>query len=160
MPKRPAHVYSVDTSCLINGWRFNYPPKSFPGLWKNVDELIARGGIVASEEVLYELKKKDDELFDWAKARPGMFVPHDFNIQQAVSAILKKHRGLVRQRKNPSGADPFVIAVAMTRNCVVVSEEGPSRNPTVKPKIPDVCRDLKVLCIRTVELISQQGWEF
>jgi hypothetical protein len=42
-----------------------------------------------------------------------MFVPTaDLNIQMAVSQILSKAKKLIDERKNRSGADPWIIAVA------------------------------------------------
>ena len=32
--------YSLDTGCLINAWKKNYPPDIFAPVWKHVDQLI------------------------------------------------------------------------------------------------------------------------
>ena len=50
--------YSVDTSAIIEGWMRDFPPDIFPNAWKKIEKLINDGILVATEEVLYELKKK------------------------------------------------------------------------------------------------------
>ncbi len=80
------------------------------------DEAIDAGDLGASEEVLLEVEKRDDEVHAWAKARKAkMFVPIDEEQQRHVSSILSKHERLVDTRKNRSAADPFVIALAMAQ---------------------------------------------
>ena len=72
---------------------------------------------------MYELEKKEDEAFAWAKAQEDLFVPMDDEIQDAVSAILADHPRLLDTRRGRSGADPFVIALAKVRGCTVVTGE-------------------------------------
>ena len=55
--------YSIDTSAILDGWRRYYPPDTFPGLWDKLDSLIEEGHLAATEEVLIELEKKDDDVF-------------------------------------------------------------------------------------------------
>ena len=74
-------TYSVDTSVLLNAWWRNYPPDLFPTLWRNIESLADNGVMLASEEVLVELQKKDDEVHAWATGRAQMFVPIDDEIQ-------------------------------------------------------------------------------
>lgn len=150
--------YSIDTSALLDGWRRYYPPDVFPDVWTGLEELIEKGEIRATEEVFVELEKRDDEIFGWAKSRKeSLFVPIDDRIQERVAAILGQHERLVRH--NRSGADPFVIGLAMIEGCTVVTGERPSGNLD-KPKIPDVCGALEVPWLDLLGLFRQQGWRF
>ena len=153
----PPSRYSLDTSALLNAWQRNYPPDLFPTLWDNLDRLISNRLVIASEEVLVELEKKDDEVHGWAKQRPTMFVPLDGQVQQLVRNILRDYPRLIDNRTNRSGADPFVIALAVTERCTVLTGERPSGNLT-RPKIPDVCAAMDVRCIGMVDLIREQNW--
>ncbi len=150
--------YSVDTSAILNPWRLHYPPDVFPSLWRRLEEAADHGVIVASEEVLQELAKKDDEVWDWARERPAMFIQVDEAVQQAVRGILNRFPRLVDSRRGRSGADPFVIGLARTRNIAVVTYETPSGN-LEKPRIPDVCHALGVGCLQFVEFIRDLGWQ-
>ena len=148
--------YTLDTSSLIEGWQRLCPPDVFPGVWDALEELIDEGVVMASEEVLFELKRKEDALFDWAKSRRTMFEPHDSIIQSRVRDILANHPKLVDTRRSRSGADPFVVAVAIVYDCAVVTLEKPGRNPDKRPTIPDVCAAYGVRCLSLVELLREQ----
>ena len=151
--------YSIDTSAILDGWVRYYPPDTFPGLWRKIDDLITAGDLRASEEVLHDLAKKDDEVYAWAKAHREMFVPIDDRIQPVVSDLLERFERLVDTSKNRSASDPFVIALAKVEGCTVVSGEKASENPE-KPKIPDVCTALGLPCVTLLQLIRTEGWTF
>ena len=58
-------------------------------------------------------------------------------------------------------ADPWVIALArIVDRGIVVSDEGRSRNPAKKPKVPDVCDYFGVQCIKFHEFLEITDWQF
>jgi hypothetical protein len=127
-------------------------------VWTGIEELIEKGEIRATEEVFIELERRDDEIFGWAKSRKeSLFVPIDDRIQERVATILGQHERLVRH--NRSGADPFVIGLAMVEGCTVVTGERLSGS-LEKPRIPDVCGALEVPCLDLLGLFRQQNWRF
>lgn len=151
--------YSVDTSAIIEGWVRDFPPDLAPHAWMKIEESIDGGVLVASEEVLIELEKKHDKVYEWACKRKHMFVPTDEKIQEAVRSILRDYNRLVDTRRNRSGADPFVIALAMVKRLSVVTAENPTGSPE-RPKIPDVCDALDIQWLNTIALFREQGWQF
>ncbi len=151
--------YSIDTSAILDGWNRYYPPDVVPGLWDKIEELIHHGDLIASEEVLRELSVKDDGAHKWAKKQNGLFIPTDATVQMEVKSILKTHQRLIDTRKNRSGADPFVIAVAKIHSCKLVTGEKQSNN-SQKPHIPDVCNDMAIACIDLLHLCREQKWSF
>ncbi len=151
--------YSIDTSAILDGWGRYYPPDRFPSVWRNIGQLIAHRSLCGTEEVLIELKKKDDDVYTWAKSQPGLFLPIDEPTQRSVAKILSDYPRLVDARKNRSTADPFVIAVAQVNGLTVVSGEIPSNNLR-KPKIPDVCSAMGIKHVRLVELFGLERWKF
>ncbi len=153
--------YSVDASILIEGWRRQFPPDVVPGLWDGLDELIKAGDLRATEEILYELDRKDDEVYEWAKERPALFIPIDEGIQADVVKILATHRTLIDSRKNRSSADPFVIALARQQqnSCIVLTDELPTGKPH-RPHIPDVCSAYGIEYDNLLGLIRREGWVF
>lgn len=113
----------------------------------------------SSMEVLKELEKRDDGLREWAKKRKELFVDIESdNLQIRVAEILSRYPRLVDTRKNRSGADPFVIAVASLYNpqLVVITEEGPGS--TEKPHIPNVCTAEGLDYINILKLIVRENW--
>ena len=152
--------YSIDTSALIHGWVRAYPPDVLPALWDRLDELIARGRLLASKEVLLELEKKADDLYAWCKERDAMFVEIDDAIQVHMATVMGKYPKLVDTAKGKSGADPFVIALAMVHDpvlTVVTEEKGGTAS---SPRIPYVCQQEGVRPISLLELIREQQWKF
>lgn len=150
--------YSIDTSALLDGWTRYYPPDVFPDVWTGIEELIEQGEIRATEEVFVELEKRDDQVFAWAKDRiASLFVPIGDAIQEKVATILAQHERLVRH--NRSGADPFVIGLAMVEGCTVVTGERLAGS-LAKPRIPDVCTALEVPYLDLLGLFRQQNWRF
>lgn len=149
----------MDTSAILDGWRRYYPPDVFPGVWDRLDELIHDGSLRATEEVLVELERKDDEVHAWARKREQLFVPIDDRIQDMVTEILAIHERLLDTRSGRSAADPFVIALAEVENCAVVTGER-ATNSAERPNIPDVCVARGVRAISLLQLLREEGWRF
>ena len=103
------------------------------------------------------MKRKDDGIYEWVRAREDMIVPVDAELQSHLSGIMAKYPRLVDTRKNRSGCDPWVIALARARSLTVVTGER-STGSLVRPKIPDVCKDMNIPCIEIVDLFRKQGW--
>jgi len=122
-----------------------------------MDIAAKKGEILVIDEVVLELKRKDDGIHTWIEAREAMIVPIDGEVQRHLLEIMNKYPRLVDTRKNRSGCDPWVIALARARALTVVTGEKSTGN-LVKPKIPDVCRDLGIPCIEIVEFFRKQGW--
>ncbi len=151
-------AYCLDTSSLLEAWRRSYPPTVFAGLWDRLDELIHDGRLWSSVEVLRELEKRDDDVYEWASERSSIFLPIDDGIQQAVLKVLESHPRLMGARANRNHADPFVIATATDKELAVVTEENNGKQE--KPRIPDVCEHYGLPCSKVLAMIQQEGWVF
>jgi hypothetical protein len=149
-------LYSFDTIAFIESWHRRLPPATFPTFWERLDVLINGRSVQAVDEVREEVARRDDELKQWLKTRSHLFVPLEPDIQQATRTVLERAERLVGAGSGRSAADPFVIALALARAGVVVTEEQ-RRGPN---KIPAVCDGLGVRCLSTVEFIQEQGWIF
>lgn len=154
-------IYCIDTSSLVHAWRRAYPPKRFSGLWGAIEKLIEDGRLIATIEVYHELKKKDDDIFAWAKDRKEtMFVEIDEDVQSEVVRIMQEYPKLVDTGKGKSGGDPFVIAQALASSppLVVVTQE--AGGTADKPRIPFVCDREGVRHIDLLMLIEEEDWSF
>ncbi|PJN92660.1 hypothetical protein CNY89_27750 [Amaricoccus sp. HAR-UPW-R2A-40] len=61
--------------------------------------------MLASIEVLHELKKKDDDVYGWAKDRKeSLFVEIDDGVQAEIVRIMQTYPKLVDTGKGKSGA--------------------------------------------------------
>ena len=154
-------VYSVDTSALLDGLERYYPESMFPGLWERVDGLITAGRFFISEEVWAEARVHDAATKAWCdrRGKVSLAIPTDAVVTREVTGILTQFPRLVANMKGRNRADAFVIAVARLRNAIVVTGEG-SDGTENRPKIPYICQQLDVPCIRFIDLIRSEGWQF
>lgn len=148
-------MYSVDASAFIYGWSEYYPPDVFPSIWERLGAIASEGRLLVCDEVASELKRKEDGLHKWLMGFPQAIIEIDDPIQLHVRAILAEHSRLLDTRKNKSGGDPFVIALARARKATVVTGEL-ATNSLNRPKIPDVCGALKVPCMNLVDLLREE----
>lgn len=154
-------TYSFDTSALIDGLERFYPEANFPALWTRIDELIAQGRLLISEEVWIEATRVASATRDWcedkAANRSSCVLVTDAAIAAIAGAIVAAYpKWSTKGRKN--GADPFVIAVAEAKGCVVITGEkdgGPAN-----PKIPYVCIQRNTPHGRFVDVIRNENWRF
>lgn len=152
-------IYSADSDIFIESWQRDFPPDVLPGFWDKVDELIADEHLRASEEVIREIERKDDDLAAWIKDRPNLSVPIDDLVQDAVTEILGTHPRLLDTRKNRSGGDPWVIALAKVNKCTVLTKERATGSAR-RPHIPDACAAYGIRCINVLDLMRERGWQF
>ena len=152
-------MYSFDTSALICGIRDLLPLETFPSLWRYVEGEIASGSVRCVDEVLRELERRDgDAVHSWAVEQPNLMVELDSDIQAATKRVLKEHPRLLGLGKGRNGADPFVIALALVHDGVVVTQE--MRGSATKPKIPDVCEAMGIRSLTLIEFVVEKGWKF
>lgn len=150
-------IYSFDTSALLNGRRDLLPPAIFPTLWERLEMMIG-SSVLAVDQVRDELRRKHDETTAWAAAQRDLFVPLESDIQRATRQVLTECPKLVAVGGKRDGADPFVVALALARGGMVVTEE--NSGSAVRPRIPDACDLLGVPCVGLVGFVQAQGWQF
>lgn len=156
-----ANTYSIDADSLIRAWRRDYPPDVFPSVWQKLSDLAEGGRVVSCEEVLLELKRREDDLHEWAKERDYMFRPPDRVIEEAVAKIVNQWPEFVPEDSHDGvWADPYVIGVAIARTAMVVTNENRVGENAKMPKIPNICDSLGVTCIRFVELLRYERLQF
>ena len=155
-------VYSLDTSALIAAFHERYPIQNFDSLWRRIEELI-RNGRMKMSQVVFEEAMRDTEIKQWCdqnQLKQDFQVAIDEAVQERVNEVLSRFPRLVDNRTGKSGADPWVIALALTfENCVVVTEENPTDSQD-RPKIPDACAHFNLQCIKIVDLIKNENWIF
>lgn len=149
--------FCFDTSAILDAWVRHYPPDVFPTIWERMDQAARAGQIFVIDEVMTELKRKDDGIYKWIEDRESMIVSIETDVQSCLVEIMANYPRLVDTKKNRSGCDPWVIALAQARGLSVVSAEKASGS-LVKPKIPDVCKDLAVPYVEVVDFFRKQGW--
>lgn len=165
-----AVIYSIDTNVFLDIW---CPPDSnifsrhrMPELWEHIEKLVDEGRIIATREVYDELKDHaEEDLLEWLKHHKSMFIETDVAIVGHAKAIINDvyttyKGGYKPDQKN--AADPFVVAVALSRQAVVFTQEHRQdpHNPSEvnAPKIPTVCDSCDVDCVNLHEFIEREGF--
>ncbi len=72
-----------------------------------MDVAAKNGEILLIDEVVLELGRKADDVYDWVKQRETMIVPINEEIQIHLTEIMSKYGRLVDTKKNRSGCDPW-----------------------------------------------------
>ena len=150
--------YVFDSNIFITLHQ-RYSMDVFPKVWEKLEEIMANGMVISSQEVYDELLVGGDSLVEWVKKRKVCFYPTDVSIQQGVREILSQHRGLIEAGRKYNSADPFVIALAIKTQRIVVTEEAPTRNDK-SPKIPDVCAAYQIGCVNFLTFARKEGFVF
>lgn len=156
-------MYSLDTSVFMDWQARFYPVDVFVSLQTQLEGLIAAGGAQAVELVREELNSVAPPAVQlWAKSQTGLFVPLDADLQAAGAAIEANYPDLADHRGIHQSADAWVIAFAMARGWMVVSQEtsaAEKKNPRQSHYIPDVCRELGVPSISLMGLLRREKWQ-
>lgn len=155
--------YVFDASALVDAWNEWYAPIILPTLWEDdLIRLAERSIITVPDAVLLELEKHIDDLYRWCKDSEEILCNNSTGeIQEIVRDISNTYQnlshGVVPSAK--SFADPFVIATAHYYGCAVVTHESFSNNMN-GPKIPDVCRDMKIRTVRFARFVREQNLQY
>jgi hypothetical protein len=156
---QPPYEYVLDSSALFDLKRL-YPEKVFPGVWEKFNELCEKKSIIAPREVLFEIQKGNDELLEWIKNYPDIFIEpteeKEFDLIQQVLTFYPPEI-ITKNSTGRPWADPFVIACAKHYNIRIIQHEVSDPN---QYKIPAIAKKLDIHCHRLVDFFDREGWMF
>ncbi len=160
--------YIIDTSSLIELHKPN-PLDVYPGVWDKLEVLIRSNRLFSPKEVLNEISRIDDLLYDWAKKQDPMFEEPDQIQLDIVKEILDKYPSIISLDRMYD-ADPWVIALALSKQTkyskqktlvdikqIVVTEEKMRGN---RIRIPFICREFSLKVIDIIGMFREEGWRF
>ena len=154
-------MFVIDTSSILHAWRRDYPPDTFPSLWQKIGELAREGIMIAPDEVLLELERGGDEIYEWARAQGSLFVEPDGDVQEKVREIVDRWPDFVPDDSHDGvWADPYVVALAAVRSGNVVTGEVTALPGARRPKIPNICQALGIPCSNLLGVLRSRGWSF
>ena len=70
----PNAKYSFDTDVYITIWRYYYPQDVFIKLWEDFEKLIKERVILSTYAVKKELSRQRDEIYNFIRQFPNLFV--------------------------------------------------------------------------------------
>ncbi len=158
-------AFLLDTNTLIQAKNDYYAFGLCPGFWDWLTSANATGTVHSIEPVLTEIRDGNDDLTDWANARPPSFFRQ---VDAAAVAQLPRVVQWVQaadfredaKREFLAKADPILIAYALAHGCTLATHEIHIEGERRKVKIPTVCRALGVNCVRTFQMLTSEGVRF
>ena len=174
--------YILDNDEINNLTRRIYPASTFPKLHERIDDLIDRGLIISSIEVVGEmLKKLPDKNPDkwltetektyhpdfnlsikWVQKHMSIFKELDSTVENYLKQLTSDYPHAIKV-ESASGfdADLHLIALAMGRDdWAVVTHETPTNSTNNLSQIPDICKDVGVPCMRLLDMLQENKWIF
>ena len=157
----------LDSNALIEAKNRYYGMTICPGYWAWILQQHQALEIASIVPVRDELAKGNDDLTQWVKSNAQLFEDaSDERTQVAFGYIVAKIAEQAPLMKVGAleefleGADPWLIAKAMTTGAVVVTHE--VYNPDIKRKytIPNVCSLVGVSYMNTFELLGKLDARF
>jgi hypothetical protein len=148
----------------------DYPAEIMEPVWEFVGELADEGQLISPRVVFDELRASGiRRVVSWAKQHQGMFLAPDELVITAAGEVAHRYEGrFVPTSRRRSPGDLWVVALALVRqradeghlfrrDVFVVQHESRRRNrKESKPKIPDVCDDVGLRCLRLPEMVVRE----
>lgn len=153
--------FCIDTSSIIHTWNRDYPPDVFKSVWEALDILIEEERLFAPHDVLIELDRGGDDIYEWAKAHSSMFILPDTSVQEIVRDIVNKYPSFIPPgSKDGIWADPYVVAIASAYSATVITGETPAGPGAKQPKIPNICVDYQIPYSNLLGMLRSCGFSF
>lgn len=159
MPK-----YWLDSSVFITAKDTMFGFDINASFWTWMDGALKEGTISAPRKVYSEIVENvrvTDDLATWVKARRknGLCIEPDHNALTALSTVTRYVFQENGRYKYPfaldfvRGADPYLIAAAIADGGIIVSQETDKKPLANRVRIPDVCDQFGVDCIKVWEML-------
>ena len=153
--------YLLDANTLIEAKNRYYQMSICPGYWDWVLQAHQAGEVASIHSVRDELRRGNDELAQWAKDQAPLFLDESDQATQAAFADVAQHVANAAPQMKAgamdeflSGADPWLIAKAITMNATVVTHEQLNLVTRRKFLIPNVCQHFGVPWVDTFQVLG------
>jgi hypothetical protein len=162
-------VYIIDTSCLTQAHRVYYPYDIAPSFWNFMKQKFSDGSFIFINKVIDEIERGKDDLTNWLQTEINYALNidchSDENIMTNYGEIMVwgnshlQYTPLAKQDfADFTNADPFVVATAIEKSAIVVSQEVSAPSSKKNIKLPDVCSQFNVTHIDTFTLLRKFGF--
>lgn len=159
--------YLLDSNTLIEAKNRYYDMTICPAYWEWIVHSNARQNVASIEMVAVEIKRGNDKLSDWVAANPHLFLTESDaatqkNFIDVVNVLSAEEPKMKAGAFNEflAGADPWLIAKAMSIGATVVTHEAFNPSITRKFTIPNLCKSLGVPYMNTFEMLNSLDARF
>lgn len=156
-------MYVIDSDVLMQAKNLHYGFDFCPAFWSWLDEAHASGTATSVHKIQDEIKAGQDELAEWAIARPDFFPEPDQEVLTQLTGIAEWANGSDYDAGAKSefldSGDYYLIAHARAKGLRVVTHEK-AADTKAKVKIPNACGALDVTCIDPFAMLRDAGAQF
>jgi len=152
----PRIIHCIDTSSLIN--LKPYREDIFPTIWDKLGEMIKDGELISHLEVYKELEVGGDEIYKWFKSNKRMFKDIDECQIQKLQEIKNRYDKTYWENeinKTTPWADPWVIALGICEESIIVTDEKNTRN-----RIPAIASVFNITCLELLDFFKEIGIKY
>lgn len=158
--------YLLDANTLIEAKNRYYQMSICPGYWDWLRKANQAGEVNSIRSVRDELLRGNDALAEWTKGHAPLFLEESDQATQTAFAQVAQHVASTAPQMKAGaldeflgGADPWLIAKAMTINATVVTHEQLNLAARRKFLIPNVFQHFGVSFVDTFELLNAlEAW--
>lgn len=159
----PNHTYLLDANVFIQAYRLYYAFDLAPGFWSKLAIHAQDGQVKSVDRVLDEINMKDDELKKWTNREFGRWFEdtRQQDVLGAYASIIgwaQKESYKERAKKDfaqANNADAWVVAHALAKGFIVVTQERYNAEIKRKIPIPNVCHKFGIRCLNTFEMMRE-----
>ena len=160
-------IYVLDANVFIEAARHYYAFDLVPAFWKCLVDYAEAGHIRSVDRVKKELERGNDPLASWARHEFGdAFASTDeedvFGAYTDIIDWAQHNEQFTDAAKADfaGAADPWLVAYARVKTCVVVTLEQPRPYAKKEIKLPDVCEEFSVGFTNTFDMLRKLGVSF
>lgn len=162
--------YLLDSNIYINFYDRYYRHNLFPSFWLSFSGIVNKNVVIPN--IVVNEQYQDEWFVEWLQQNFqgskldhrqfakewGEVLLHIKNSNLYTDGALNSARGWANERI----ADPWLIAIAKRENLTIVTDENKNINlnpnsPSKAAKIPDICEDLGIRCIKMNEYFTEIG---
>ncbi|AZI43248.1 DUF4411 family protein [Deinococcus psychrotolerans] len=152
-------TYVIDTNIFIRLYSWNPREiKLYDHIWSAIDGAIKSGSMITDSTVQMELDKHNSPAKEWVKTQMGLVIPMSNEIFVCAQEIMARCPSLVDPESERNHADPFIIAAALIKDGVAVSDEKPRKQQSDRCKVPDACDEFGVKCLNFTAFANEFPW--
>lgn len=156
-------TYLLDANVFIQAKNLHYGFDFCPAFWDWLDERHSAQEVFSVEKVFDEIKAGDDELADWAQARPDFFLKPDGPVVPSLQTVSSWAANAGYESAAVSTflqvGDYYLVAHAHAHEFTVVTHEIPA-DSTKRIKIPNACIELGMKCMTPYEMLKVEKARF
>ena len=157
-------AYLLDADVFIRAKNEHYGFDFCPAFWDWLLRENEAGEVYSIERVRGELKKKGDELSEWAEAHgDGFFLPQDASLEPALRSVSEWANAEDYEQAAVNAflqvADYYLVAQALAGRHTVVTHEAAAESRR-RIKIPNACHGLNVSCVAPHEMLRSRDARF